>query len=146
MFRQLLYPVLLSGLLIFIIPGKLASQVPVFNRQDTLRGSITHQRAWWDLIYYHLDIRVNPSDSTITGTNSITYRVISKSALMQIDLQEPLVLISAKQNGSDLSFRREGNVYWLELVDEQERGKVYSVVLSYCGKPKYHFDHPGAEE
>ncbi|MFA7410270.1 MAG: hypothetical protein WCY83_08580, partial [Bacteroidales bacterium] len=34
------------------------------TRQDTLRGSITPEREWWDLIYYHLDIRVNPADSS----------------------------------------------------------------------------------
>ena len=29
-----------------------------FTHQDTLRGSITPERAWWDLNYYHLDISV----------------------------------------------------------------------------------------
>ena len=28
------------------------------TRQDTLRGSITPEREWWDLTYYHLDIKV----------------------------------------------------------------------------------------
>jgi hypothetical protein len=31
------------------------------TRQDTLRGSITPEREWWDLTYYHLDIKVEPS-------------------------------------------------------------------------------------
>ena len=30
------------------------------TRQDSLRGSITPEREWWDLTYYHLDIKVNP--------------------------------------------------------------------------------------
>ena len=30
------------------------------TRQDTLRGSITNERSWWDLTYYHLDIKVEP--------------------------------------------------------------------------------------
>jgi len=30
------------------------------TRQDTLRGSITPEREWWDLTYYHLDIKVEP--------------------------------------------------------------------------------------
>ncbi len=28
-----------------------------FTRQDSLRGMITEERSWWDLNYYHLDIR-----------------------------------------------------------------------------------------
>ncbi|HPM19569.1 MAG TPA: hypothetical protein PK288_11365, partial [Bacteroidales bacterium] len=58
-----------------------------FTRQDTLRGSITPERSWWDLLFYHLDISVNPADSSITGTNTVVYRVLRSSAVMQIDLQ-----------------------------------------------------------
>ena len=107
-----------------------------FTHQDTLRGSITPQRAWWDLIYYHLDIVVNPSDSTIKGTNTVTYRVLKPSVNMQIDLQEPMVLLKAVQNNKELNFIREGNVYWIEPAEKQELGKIYSVILTYGGKPQ----------
>jgi aminopeptidase N len=108
----------------------------VFTRQDTLRGSITPERAWWDLTYYHLDIIVNPADSSIIGTNTVTYRVLKPASLMQIDLQGPLTLIKAIQNNNVLKFKREGNVYWIELAEKQEQGRIYSVVLTYGGKPK----------
>jgi aminopeptidase N len=108
----------------------------LFTRQDTLRGSVTPERAWWDLTYYHLDIAINPSDSTIYGSNTVTYRVLKASNVMQIDLQEPLKLIGAVQNNNPLNFKREGNVYWIELVEKQEQGRIYSVVLTYGGRPK----------
>ena len=38
-----------------------------FTRQDTLRGTITDERSWWDLNYYHLDIKVDPEKRTIKG-------------------------------------------------------------------------------
>ena len=136
MSRSLFYQSLFLTIAILLYSGKLSSQVPVFTRQDTLRGSITPERAWWDLIYYHLDITVNPADSTISGNNTVTYRVIYPSKIMQIDLQEPLELTSAWQNGTSLKFKREGKVYWIELAREQEIGKVFSVELSYGGKPK----------
>jgi hypothetical protein len=105
----------------FIAPAK-----RVFNRQDTLRGSITPERVWWDLTYYHLDIAVNPSDSTIYGTNTVNYRVLKSKEVMQIDLQEPLNLLKAEQNGKELAFKREGNVYWISMAEKQEDlpGKV----------------------
>ncbi len=52
---------------LFFWAAALTAQTPVFTHQDTLRGSITKERIWWDLTYYHLDIRVNPGDSTING-------------------------------------------------------------------------------
>jgi len=108
----------------------------VFTRQDTLRGSITPGRAWWDLTCYHLDIAVKPSDSTIYGTNTITYRVKEPSDVMQIDLQEPMDLMKVEQNGKTLSFSREGSVFWIRMAEKQEAGKMYSVVLTYGGKPR----------
>ena len=41
------------------------SQTIQFTRQDSLRGSITPERSWWDLAYYHLDIRVHPEAQSI---------------------------------------------------------------------------------
>ncbi len=113
----------------------IAPDVRVFTRQDTLRGSITPERAWWDLTYYHLDIEVRPSDSTISGTNTVTYRVIEAADVMQIDLQEPMNLIMAEQNGKQLEFDREGNVFWIRMKEKQEPEEIYSVLLTYEGKP-----------
>jgi len=107
-----------------------------FTRQDSLRGSITPERAWWDLKFYHLDIKVNPSDSTIFGTNTVVYKALKGAPVMQIDLQEPLNLLKAVQNGKELVFNREGNVYWIHMAESQEPGKIYSLILSYGGKPK----------
>jgi aminopeptidase N len=132
---SLKYFVLLTCIL-FLLPLKLLSQKPDFTHQDTLRGSITPERVWWDLTYYHLDIVVNPADSTIHGTNTVTYRVLKPSSRMQIDLQEPMKLTNAILNNRSLNFNREGNVYWIEIPGEQEQGKIYSIVLTYGGKPR----------
>jgi len=123
----------------FLLPAGaqyLAPEHKAFTHQDSLRGSITPQRAWWDLTYYHLDIVVCPSDSTIYGSNTINYRVKKSADLMQIDLQPPLSISEAIQNGKSLEFTREGNVYWIKMSEVEEPGKIYSVVLKYGGKPK----------
>src|SRR5450759_3495390 len=117
-----------------------------FTHQDTLRGSITPERAWWDLKYYHLDITVNPADSTIYGTNTVTYKVLTPASLMQIDLQPPLNLTKAVQNGKSLNFKREGNVYWINLNDKQEQGKIFSVELTYGVNQKFPKDRLGRGE
>jgi aminopeptidase N len=108
----------------------------VFTHQDTLRGSITKERAWWDLKYYHLDIKVNPADRTITGSNTVRYTVLSESNKMQIDLQEPMKISKVTQNGKELKFERDGNVYFITLAENQKIGDTKEVVVSFGGVPK----------
>lgn len=116
--------------------GLLGNKEEVFTRQDTLRGSITKERAWWDLKYYHLDIKVNPADSTISGSNTIRYKVLTPSNRMQIDLQEPLKIAKVIQDGKELKYQRDGSVFYIELVALQNVGEIKEVIVFYGGKPK----------
>ena len=51
------------------------------TRQDSLRGSITPEREWWDLTYYHLDIKVEPDKKYISGSNTIGYKVLKLNSV-----------------------------------------------------------------
>ncbi|WP_422358629.1 M1 family metallopeptidase [Reichenbachiella sp.] len=106
-----------------------------YTRLDSLRGSITPERIWWDLTYYHLDISVDPATKTIEGTNRVDYKVLTENQIIQIDLQAPLALKSATQNGQTLEFTNEGPAHFITLRDKQEIGSVNSLVLSYGGQP-----------
>ena len=107
-----------------------------FTRQDTLRGSITPQRAWWDLTYYHLDISVNPENQFIEGSNTINYRVLNPNDEIQIDLQEPLKINKVTQDGKELNFRSEGYSHFIKLKKKQKSGLIKSIKVFYEGKPK----------
>ncbi len=106
-----------------------------FTRADTLRGSITPERAWWDVAFYDLHVRLDPADSTIHGWNGITYRVVGKSRAMQVDLQEPLEIDSVVQEGRSVGFRREGNAFFLAVAG-QRKGTTRTVTIYYHGRPR----------
>ena len=130
----LLFVMFLTG---DFIQAQLFGRLPEFNRQDTLRGTITAERAWWDVTYYHLDMKVNLDDSTFSGTNTILYKVDSLTTnLMQIDLQEPMQISEITQEGKALSFEREGNVFFVETLQNQKIGEVYELKVQFFGKPK----------
>ena len=107
-----------------------------FTRQDTLRGTITAEREWWDLNYYHLDIKVDPEERSIKGSNTVGYTVLKSNKLMQIDLQEPMKITAVYQKNKPLKFTREGNAYFIELKQKQKAGKVNYITIEYEGKPK----------
>lgn len=116
--------------------GLLSKSNVVFTRQDTLRGSITKERIWWDVKNYHLDIKVNPLDSTITGSNTIQYKVLNEYNKMQIDLQNPMEIYKVIQDGVALKYTREGNAFFIELVASQKIGQTKELIVFYGGKPK----------
>ena len=108
---------------------------PVFTRADTIRGSNTPQRAWWDAAFYDLHVKVNPADSSVSGYNAITYRVLKPAREMQIDLQMPLVVDSIVQDGTELSARRDGNAFFVTLIAPQRVGTKRQISVYYHGKP-----------
>ena len=107
----------------------------IFTHADTLRGSNTPQRQWWDAAFYDLHVKVNPTDSSISGYNAISYRVLKPAREMQIDLQMPLVVDSIVQDGLELSARRDGNAFFVTLVAPQPKGATKTIGVYYHGKP-----------
>lgn len=122
--------------------GPLGQKEQIFTRQDSLRGSITKERAWWDVKYYHLDIKVNPADSTITGSNTIKYQVLQEYNSMQIDLQNPMEIYKIIQDGKVLKYKREGNAFFIELIALQKIGSIKELTVFYGGKPKVAVNPP----
>ena len=106
-----------------------------YTHADTVRGSNGPARAWWDVQFYDLHTRVNDVDSTITGWNAITYRVRQPAREMQIDLQVPLEIDSVVQDGRRLSYRRDGNAFFVTLKTPQRAGETRTIAVWYHGKP-----------
>ena len=109
---------------------------PTFSRADTLRGSNGPGRSWWDVNFYDLRVSVSPSDSSIRGSNAITYRVMRPAKEMQIDLQVPMQLDSVVQDGRALQFRRDSNAFFISLVAPQSPGTKKTITTYYHGKPR----------
>ena len=128
-------PILLLSML---INGQtIKSDSETFTHQDSLRGSITPERAWWDLNYYHLDIAVNPKTKSIKGKNTIRYTILEPNQTLQIDLQAPMKLTKAVQDGEELVVLKDGNAHFINLkkpqikINAQEEIQIY-----YEGKPR----------
>jgi aminopeptidase N len=114
----------------------LHAQPPQFTRADTLRGSITPERAWWDLTYYHLEVAVDPEERYIRGSNLIRYRVREPQSVLQIDLQAPLHIDRVTQNGHELAVESVGNAHFIRLAAAQPRDSLREIRVEYSGQPQ----------
>lgn len=120
-----------------------------FTHADTLRGSNTPQRAWWDVTYYNLHVKIQPKDSSISGFNAITYWVRKPAYTntagqpeMQIDLMTPLQIDSIVQDGKRLSFRRDGNAFFVTLDKKQPVNTLREMKVYYHGRPRVAVNPP----
>ena len=122
-------------LLCCCFPGVNAQQFR-FTEQDSLRGSITPERAWWDLNFYHLSIAVEPERKFISGSNTIRYTVKESGKILQLDLQPPMELKKVIQDGEELSFGSKINAHFIQLKKPQLKGETNELVVFYEGSPK----------
>jgi len=106
------------------------------TKADTLNGSVTPERIWWDIQHYDLTINPDYSNKTISGKNVIEYNVTDKkySDLMQIDLVSPLKIDSVFQNGKEVDYEQNQNIWYLKISQKQtiKRNKI---IIYYSGKP-----------
>ena len=102
---------------------------------EQLRGEVTPERAWWDLLHYDLAIEVFPETKSIEGSNQIKFRVLKAASRMQIDLQPPLKIESVSHNQQPLKFTREGNVYWIDFPQALPVGATEVIEVKYGGEP-----------
>jgi aminopeptidase N len=114
-----------------------------FTHQDTLRGTVGPERAWWDVLHYDVNITPDYASKSLAGRTTIQYKVLpgQKTDYMQIDLQQPMTIDSLFYDGKMYinypphPYYNEGNVWHIPLP-KVAAGSVHSLTIVYHGKPK----------
>ncbi len=111
-------------------------QKKTFTRQDTLRGSVTPERAWWDATCYTISVTPDYAGRKIAGSNELQFKVLAQGNRMQIDLQQPMQLSGALWNEMPLALEQDGNVYYIRWPEALPVGSVQKVLLQFEGTPR----------
>ena len=106
-----------------------------YTRQDSLRGSITSEREWWDLKHYDLSVAVDPEKKFISGINTISYEVLKEQNVMQIDLQAPMRITKVTYDKKELEVIDERNAHFIKLP-KQTKGEFNKVSVYFEGNPR----------
>jgi len=113
----------------------LTAQTKEPSRQEILRGSVTPEREWWDVVHYRLAVEFFPDKKSLKGSNTITFKTLKAGNKMQIDLQPPLAITKILHGGAALKFEREGNVYWVSFEKDLAAGVEDKIEVFYEGVP-----------
>jgi aminopeptidase N len=112
---------------------------PIPTRYDMLRGAYGPFRANNDLLYYHLDIRIDPDKKFLNGKNTIRFKMLKDGTRIQIDLTPSLnidkILFAAKSGTTPLKFERDTGAVFIDFPETLHAGQVYSIDFYYSGHP-----------
>jgi aminopeptidase N len=105
------------------------------TRADILRGAYGQYRANNDLLYYHLDVRVDPEKKFISGKNTIRFKMLKDDTRIQLDLQQPLNVDKILLGATELKYEREFGAVFVDFPQTLRAGRIYSIDFYYSGNP-----------
>jgi aminopeptidase N len=106
------------------------------TRASILRGDYGRYRANNDLLYYHLDIRVDPDKKLVSGKNTIRFRMLSDDTRIQIDLYANLNVDRILLGTTPLKYERELGAVFVDFPQTLRKGREYAIDFLYSGTPQ----------
>ncbi|MEA2205126.1 MAG: hypothetical protein QOE77_1902 [Blastocatellia bacterium] len=127
---------------------------PAPTRFDILRGEYGRYRANNDLLFYRLDVRVDPDKKFLSGKTTVRFKMLKDDTRIQLDLHEALKIDrivlagkgqSAKSKGgnaeagdalSELKYTRDSGAVFIDFPQTLKAGRVYTIDFYYSGNPQ----------
>jgi aminopeptidase N len=106
------------------------------TRADILRGEYGRYRANNDLLFYHLDVLVNPETRTVTGRNTIRFKMLADDTRIQLDLYANLAIEKILFGGAALKYERELNTVFVDFPETLKTARTYTIDFEYSGTPR----------
>lgn len=105
--------------------------------EDSLKGSNTPYRDFWDVKKYEISVEPNFEKKTVSGSNLISFEITKdiKNPTFQIDLQQPMEyqFIGLKKCFTP---KRKGDFIFIETKKPFKKGEKYTFNIQFSGNPK----------
>lgn len=105
------------------------------TRADQLRGEYGPYRANNDLLFYHLDVRVDPEKKFLSGKNTIRFKMLKDGTRIQLDLHSALNVDKILFGNTQLKYERDSGAVFVDFPQTLKAGRVYQIDFYYSGNP-----------
>ena len=125
-------------LLASVAAGSLSAQPPPPREPthaDILRGAYGPYRANNDLLFYHLDVRVDPEKKYLSGKNTIRFKMLQDATRIQLDLHAALNVDKILLGDTALKYERDSGAVFVDFPKTLRAGRTYSIDFHYSGNP-----------
>jgi aminopeptidase N len=105
------------------------------TQAQILRGGYGPYRANNHLLFYHLDIRIDPQKKFISGKNTVRFKMLQDSNRIQLDLTPSLTVDKILMGTTPLKYERQFGAVFIDFPEALRAGKTYSIDCYYSGHP-----------
>lgn len=105
------------------------------SRLDVLRGEYGRYRANNDLLYYELDVRVDPDKKAISGKNAIRFKMLKDDNRIQLELYANFTVDKILLGATTLRYERDHNTVYVDFPAVLRAGRTYTIEFHYHGLP-----------
>ncbi|HLV96498.1 MAG TPA: M1 family metallopeptidase [Candidatus Acidoferrales bacterium] len=105
------------------------------TQAEILRGGYGPYRANNHLLFYHLDIRVDPQKKEISGKNTVRFKMLQDGNRIQLDLNPQLNIDKILLGTTVLKYEREYGAVFIDFPETLRAGRTYSIDFYYSGRP-----------
>lgn len=106
------------------------------TRAEILRGEYSRYRANNDLVYYDLDVRIDPEKKWISGKNTIRFKMLKDDTRIQLDLFSNFAIDRIVLDKAELKSTRDLNTVYVDFPQTLRAGRTYSIEFQYSGQPQ----------
>ena len=103
------------------------------TKAELLRGTYGPYRANNDLLFYHLDIRIDPTKKLVSGKNTIRFKMLQDDNRIQLDLADVLNIDKILLDTTPLRYERDSGAVFLDFPATLHSGQVYTIDFYYSG-------------
>ena len=108
-----------------------------FSKQDSLFGSNTKYRDFWDVKKYDIEAEPNFAQKSVKGSNRISFTITRdvKNPTFQIDIQQPMKTSNVMSDFEISSQKRDGNFLFIQAAGSFKKGDEHFISLDFEGNP-----------
>jgi aminopeptidase N len=136
MFKRTLSALALACLIQASAGGQTLHKGEETTRADTLRGMLTPLRTCYDINYYHLDVKIDIDERSVSGSNKFVFTAAENFSKLQFDLFANLKVERVVYKNKELPFSREFNAVFVTFPTTIKKGSKDEFTVYYSGKPQ----------
>ncbi len=107
-----------------------------FTEADTLRGKLSPLRTCYDVLFYDLNVKVNPDTKSIQGNTIIRFRSLNDFKLLQVDLFANMKIDKIVFHDTTLVYTRKQDAVFVQFPEFIKQGSEEEIQIYYSGIPQ----------